>query len=330
MIRPGQDGDAAAYIRLIGDAWGEYPGIVFDVDAELPELHALASWFAGQGGALWLAEQDGTALGMVATRPLGSDAAWEICRMYVDRAARGTGLAHRLLETAEAHARAAGAERLVLWTDTRFDAAHAFYEKRGYVRQGAVRILDDLSRSLEFRYAKPLAGTVVDMLDAAAAASAERRLAEMLVACVAAGACLGFRHPLAVERARAHWRDVSADVAAGRRVLLVAWAEGVLAGSVQLVMPPAENQPHRAVVGTLLVDPAMQRRGIGRALMQRAEQAAARLGRSLLTLDSREGDAAGALFRSLGWTLAGCIPGFTRNTAGQPEGAEFFWKTPTG
>ncbi len=327
MIRPGLDADGTAYIRLIGDAWAEFPGVVFDVDAELPELHALASWFASQGGALWLAEEAGAPLGMVATRPAGADDAWEICRMYVAQAARGSGLAQRLLDTAEAHARTAGAERLVLWTDTRFEAAHAFYEKRGYVRQGAIRILDDLSRSLEFRYAKPLAGLVVDMLDAAAAASAERRLAEILAACVAAGASLAFRPPLSRERARAYWKGVSADVAAGRRVLLAAWAEGVLAGCAQLELPQAENQPHRAALAMLLVDPGLQRRGIGRALLQRAEQAAARLGRGLLTMDTRVGDGARALYRGLGWQSAGVIPGFTVNAAGEPEGTEFFWKT---
>ena len=79
------------------------------------------------------------------------------------------GRSRPLLEAAEAHARTAGAARIVLWTDTRFEAAHRFYEKRGYVRQGSIRILDDLSNSLEFRYAKPLKGLVVEALDAAAA-----------------------------------------------------------------------------------------------------------------------------------------------------------------
>lgn len=169
MLREGRDDDAEAYIRLIGDAWAEFPGVIFDVDGELPELRGLATHFATLDGALWLAE-DGR--GMIATRPLREDQAWEIGRMYVAKSARGTGLAQRLLATAEAHARAAGAERMILWTDTRFEAAHAFYEKAGYVRQGAIRILDDLSKSLEFRYAKPSRGLVVEMLDAAAAAGA--------------------------------------------------------------------------------------------------------------------------------------------------------------
>ena len=325
-IRPGRDADALSFIRLIGEAWSEFPGVVFNVDAELPELRHLASWFTAAGGTVWLAEQEGRATGMVGTRPLGSDAAFEICKMYLDSSARGSGLAQRLIDTAETHARGLGAARMVLWTDTRFAAAHRFYEKQSYVRQGAVRILDDLSKSLEFRYAKPLTGLVVDMLDGAAASSAERRLAAILQACVADGASMGWRHPLAPAKAAAFWRQRAADVAAGHRVLLAAWADGVLAGTVQLDLALRENQPHRAAVGSLLVHPAMQRRGVGRALMARAEQAAQRLGRRLLSLHTRAGDKAEPLYRATGWHEAGRIPGDTLDEAGAPRDTLIFFK----
>jgi GNAT superfamily N-acetyltransferase len=322
-LRPGRDDDAEAYIRLIGDAWAEFPGVIFDVDGELPELRALASHFAALGGMLWLAE-DGS--GMVATRPLREDQAWEIGRMYVAKSARGTGLAQHLLATAEAHARAQGAARMVLWTDTRFEAAHAFYEKAGYVRQGAIRILDDLSKSLEFRYTKPSQGLVVEAMDAGAAASAERRLSEILIACVAEGASVSYLPPMNREKARAHWKRVSTEVAQGQRLLLVAWWEGVLAGTIQLGLESQENQPHRAEVEKLLVDPAWRRRGIGTALVQRAEQAAQRIGRRLLTLDTRGGDAGEALYRRLGWIETGRVPDCELDGARQLRDVVYFWK----
>lgn len=315
-LRAGRDADAADFIRLVGDAWGEYPNCILDVDGEVPELRALASYFAAAGGALWAAEAAGRVVGMVATRPLGSDRAWEICKMYVEKAQRGTGLAHALLGGAEEHARGQGAQRIVLWTDTRFEAAHRFYEKRGYVRSGSIRILDDISKSLEFRYAKPLVGLVVEALDAAAAASAERSLAEMLVACVADGAATGHLPPLSLETARAFWRRVSGEAALGNKLLLVAWQEGRVAGTVQLNLAMPQDQAHRAVVEQLLVHPDFRRRGIGRALMQRVEQAARGIGRSLLTLDIRAGAAAEALCRSRGWVAAGRIPGFSRDATG--------------
>ncbi|WP_369413491.1 GNAT family N-acetyltransferase [Caldovatus aquaticus] len=309
VLRPGRDDDAPGFIALIGACWAEYPGCVLDVDGELPELRALATHFAGRGGALWAAERAGRIVGMVGAQPLPGDDAWEICRMYVAAEERGTGLADRLLGAAEAHARAAGARRLVLWSDTRFERAHRFYEKHGYVRAGPIRVLGDLSNSLEFRYAKPAHGLAVEVLDAAAAASAGRCLGGILTACVAAGAPLSFLPPLAPERARAHWRQVAAEVAAGKRVLLAAWRDGAMAGTVQLDLGAPESQPHRAEIAGLLVHPAARRRGVARMLLRRAEQAAAERGRRLLTLPAPADGAAEALCRALGWQEAGRIPG---------------------
>lgn len=326
MIREGRDTDAEGFIALIRACWAEYPGCVLDVEGEAPELRALATYFRDQGGMLWSAERDGRIIGMVGTRPRQEDAAWEICRMYVDAAARGSGLAGALLRRAEDHARAAGAERLVLWTDTRFTRAHGFYEKHGYVRQGSIRILDDISHSLEFRYAKPARGLVVEALDAAAAASAERRLAEILIACVAEGASLEFLPPLAADRAAGFWKTASAEVAGGRRVLLAAWLDGALAGTVTLDLATAENQPHVAALQKMMVDPAARRRGIGRALLRRAEQAARAHGRRLLSLDTRAGSAAEALYRAEGWRELGRIPGFELDGARAPADTVFFWK----
>lgn len=326
MIRAGRDSDAEGFIALIGACWAEYPGCILDVDGEVPELRALATWFHDQGGTVWAVEREGRILGMIGTRPLKEDAAWEICRMYVDADARGSGIAARLLDTAESHARAAGAERMVLWTDTRFTRAHGFYEKHGYVRQGSIRILDDISNSLEFRYTKPARGLVVEALDAAAAASAERRLAELLITCVADGASLTFMPPLSRDRAVAFWKVASAAVAAGSRVLLAAWCDGRLAGSVILDLATEENMPHAASLRTLMVDPTERRRGIGRALMRRAEQAARAHGRQLVMLDARAGTEAESLYRSEAWQELGRIPGLELNAAREPCDTVFFWK----
>ncbi|HEV7265393.1 MAG TPA: GNAT family N-acetyltransferase [Falsiroseomonas sp.] len=326
LIRAGRNSDAEGFIGLIGACWAEYPGCVLDVDGELPELRALATYFAEAGGALWAAEEGGEVVGMAATRPLGHDEAWEICKVYVAKSARGSGLAHRLMQQAESQARDAGAQRLVLWTDTRFEAAHRFYEKRGFVRQGSIRILDDISNSLEFRYTKPVTGLVVEALDAAAAASAERRLSEILIACVGAGASVSFLPPLAPAVARGFWQRVSSDVALGKCLLLAAWLEGELVGTVQLVLDMPQNQPHRADVAKLLVDPAARRAGVGRALMRRAEQAARGIGRRLLVLDTWRGDAGEALYRGMGWNEVGVVPGFALLSDGSYGDTVFFWK----
>ena len=168
IIRPGRDSDADGFIAMIAACWGEYPGIVIDIDGELPELRALASHYAGKGGALWAAEADGRVVGMIGVAPR-SEGVWEILRLYMLQPYRGSDLAPRLLATAETHARAAGATRLVLWSDTRFDRAHRFYEKHSYIRHGPIGVLHDISNSLEFGYAKPVSG--IEVLDTAAAAS---------------------------------------------------------------------------------------------------------------------------------------------------------------
>lgn len=294
-----------------------------DVDGELPQYRALASYYADLGGALWAAEDNGQIVGMVATRPL-PDGAWEICQVYVMPSLHGSGLGHRLLDLAEAHAMAAGAVRLVLWSDTRFGRAHRFYQKRSYVRSGPVRVLADISNSLEYGYAKPVNG--IERLDAAAAASAIPRLSAILDACVEEGAGVSFLAPLAPATARAFWQDTARDVATGQKVLLAGWVAGVLVGTVTLAFAWPQNQQHRAEVTKLLVHPAGRRHGLARRLMARLEVEARQAGRTLLTLDTRAGDKAEPLYRSMGWIEYGRIPGYAVQADGTFEETLFMWK----
>jgi GNAT superfamily N-acetyltransferase len=322
-IRPGRDSDADGIIALISACWAEYPGIVFDLDGEVPELRTLASHFAALGGTYWVVETAATIVGMIGVAPQPPDGTWEIARLYTTVGTRGSGLAQRLLDMAETHARAHGATRLCLHSDTRFDRAHRFYEKNSYLRAGPVRVLDDLSNSLEFDYSKPVDGIVV--MDAPAAASAERRLAEILLACVRDGASVSFMASLSLDEARAFWRAKAKEVAVGARILLGAYADGVLVGTVTLDcgMPP--NQPHHAAVQKLLVHPEGRRRGLARALMRAAEQAALNAGRTLLTLDTA-GIAAEALYRDLNYVCVGVIPRYALNPDGSFCDTTIFYK----
>jgi ribosomal protein S18 acetylase RimI-like enzyme len=119
---------------------------------------------------------------------------------------------------------------------------------------------------------------------------------------------------------------MATEVAAGTRILLAAWDDAVLVGTVMLDFPTAPNQPHRAEVQKLLVHPAARRRGLARALMLRAEQEARRAGRSLLTLDTRADDAAETLYRAMGWQEAGRIPGYALNADLTPCDTIYFWR----
>ena len=142
-------------------------------------------------------------------------------------------------------------------------------------------------------------------------------LGALLQACVHDGASIGFILPFDVAASQAFWTEnVLPAVTRGVRLLLVAEVEGKLAGAVQLDWDAQPNQAHRAEVRKLLVAPALRRRGIARWLMQAVEAQARALPRSLLTLDTRSGDHAEALYLSLGYVAAGSIPAYALAPAG--------------
>ena len=149
----------------------------------------------------------------------------------------------------------------------------------------------------------------------------ERRLTglgALLRDCVLDGASIGFVLPLGVSASEAFWRDkVLPGVSAGTRVLLVAEAAGVIAGTVQLGLDTPLNQPHRADVAKLLVHPTRRRQSIARRLMIDLERRAIILGRRLLTLDTRTGDPSGRLYTILGYRTVGAIPGYCLDPTGE-------------
>jgi GNAT superfamily N-acetyltransferase len=153
-------------------------------------------------------------------------------------------------------------------------------------------------------------------------------LAEVLHAAVYAGASVSFILPFSKDDARAFWADkILPDVRRRKRRVLIARSSGILAGTVQLNLDVPPNQAHRAEVIKLLVHPAERRRGIARALMTAIEAIARAEGRTLLTLDTRTGDAAEPLYLSLGYVLAGVIPRYARHPAeSRLEGTSILYK----
>ena len=136
-------------------------------------------------------------------------------------------------------------------------------------------------------------------------------LAQLLIACVDAGASVSFMHPLTRDRAEAFWRGVADAAARGERILLVATdPSGTLVGTVQVVLALPENQPHRGDIAKLLVHPRSRRQGIAAALMDAADAAARAAGKSLLVLDTVTGGDAERLYPRLGWQRCGEIPDY--------------------
>ncbi|MDF2659775.1 MAG: GCN5-related N-acetyltransferase [Paenibacillus sp.] len=147
-------------------------------------------------------------------------------------------------------------------------------------------------------------------------------LAELLIRVVEDGASVGFMPPLSAEEATRYWEGVPGpDV-----VLYAALAGGRVAGSVQLHVCTKPNGSHRAEIAKLMTHPDYRRHGIGRRLMLQAEAKAAELGRTLLVLDTREGDPSNRLYSSIGYTRAGRIPGYARSADGELHATVYYYK----
>ena len=134
-------------------------------------------------------------------------------------------------------------------------------------------------------------------------------LAAVLADCVEGGASVGFMQPYSLDRAAAWWRGLAADVAAGRRALLVAEDEQGIVGTVHLVLAQPDNQPHRADLCKMLVMRRARKQGIGAALMDAAEREGRAAGKTLLVLDTASAEAE-RLYARMGWARLGVIPGY--------------------
>jgi len=151
------------------------------------------------------------------------------------------------------------------------------------------------------------------------------RLAEILVDTVAAGGSVHFMHPVAHDEAADYWRGALADTEG--RILLGAFLDDRLVGTVTLWLDTPPNQPFRAEIWKLMTDPATRGRGVARALMLEAERLAAIHGRSLLNLDTAVEDGAAALYEKLGYIRAGEIPGYAYKPHGGLVGTAIYYKT---
>jgi ribosomal protein S18 acetylase RimI-like enzyme len=164
-------------------------------------------------------------------------------------------------------------------------------------------------------------------LDAEAARLQRDALAEILVDCVAGGASVGFMQPYGLDEAQDWWDGVFRSVGAGETILLAAYVDGDLTGTVQLGLAAMPNQRHRADVKKLLVHSKARRRGLASRLMAALEEEARRLDRFVLVLDTATGSEAEGLYQKLGWTRIGVIPDYARWPEGPFCGTTLFFKS---
>jgi GNAT superfamily N-acetyltransferase len=168
--------------------------------------------------------------------------------------------------------------------------------------------------------------TEVRRLDAAAARAALGELAAVLVDAVDGGDSVSFMAGFGLDDARAFYESLLPELERGTRVLLAAYVDGDLVGTVQLVHAWPPNSQHRADVAKLLVHRRARGRGVGRLLMERLEEEARADGKSLLILDTVADRAADRLYVRLGWTPLGTVPDYARDPDGSFCDATFFYK----
>jgi acetyltransferase len=152
-------------------------------------------------------------------------------------------------------------------------------------------------------------------------------LGDLLIDAVQSGASVGFLAPVARATADRYWRDmiVSLDTGDGLR-LWVAERDGKVVGSVQLALCQKENGRHRAEVQKLLVHTAVRGQGLATLLLQAVEAEAREQQRSLLVLDTLLASQAENVYRHLGWSRAGEIPGYATTPEGELFPTVYYFK----
>lgn len=151
-------------------------------------------------------------------------------------------------------------------------------------------------------------------------------LAEILVEVVAHGGSVSFMHPLAPEAAAAFWDAALTAADRGERVVLGAWDNGLLVGTVTLLLDLPPNQPHRAEIAKMMTRVSYRGRGVATALMRHAETLALRHDRTILVLDTASEGGASGLYESIGFRFAGEIPDYALKPHGGLTGTRMYWK----
>ncbi|MFC4012066.1 GNAT family N-acetyltransferase [Nonomuraea purpurea] len=167
---------------------------------------------------------------------------------------------------------------------------------------------------------------MVERLPAAEFASSVGELAALLVDAVDDGASVGFVTPFGRKEAAAWWRAQAPAVADGSHLLWACRDGSGITATVSLVLTSKPNARHRAEIAKLLVRRDVRGRGLSRALLAAAEQAARAAGVGLLTLDTETGSTAERVYLTGGWTRFGIVPGYACSPDGTPRDCSFFYK----
>ena len=118
-----------------------------------------------------------------------------------------------------------------------------------------------------------------------------------------------------VQEALAHTKTATAD---GQELQLVAVVNGQVIGSATLIRDSHPLRSHRAGLFGLVVNPAFQKRGVARQLVDALLVHAQAMGIEILETSCRAGTGAEQVYPKLGFTEYGRLPRGIYQTWGEP------------
>jgi ribosomal protein S18 acetylase RimI-like enzyme len=162
-VRPATPGDAAAIARIRVDSWRTtYAGMIPATILDRMDVSRNEAWISGlieeppPRATLVVEGPDHTVKGYALAAPCRDDDVpgfGEIEAIYLEPAARGSGLGRPLLEAATGTLAGSGFETAVLWVLTANEGARRFYERAGFRPDGSTRDIDfDGTPLEEIRY----------------------------------------------------------------------------------------------------------------------------------------------------------------------------------
>jgi GNAT superfamily N-acetyltransferase len=132
QLRPLQIGDIGWVVHRQGLLYAQEYGFDASFEALVAQIAAryVQRFKAGRENA-WIAEHEGAIVGSVFVVERGKTLA-QLRLLYVEPSARGLGIGKHLTQECISFARAAGYQRLMLWTNDVLVAARHIYEAAGF------------------------------------------------------------------------------------------------------------------------------------------------------------------------------------------------------
>lgn len=152
-IAPLRDADVPSVLDLIADVYREYGMTLNLEDPAEQHLADPGTYFRSHDGEYWVVrdDQDDDAIVATVAMLVTAPGVAELKSLYVRPDCRRRGFGRHLTQQVIDAAKAQGCSMLVLWSDTRFDGAHALYESMGFTRVGQ-RDIEDSNASTEYGF----------------------------------------------------------------------------------------------------------------------------------------------------------------------------------